>query len=129
MLIKKRKFYCKALNKNQDKKKDGNIYESDTDKADFFANILKMTFSDQSNQHYDEAFKKKVEKEVNYHDFNKHKYQNRDLVVFKDMKQIFKCLKLHSAPGEDGIHNQMIKNCSYEFKTIFLKLINLIIKT
>jgi exonuclease III len=110
-------------------KSGGMIYESDTDKADLFANILKMTFSNQSNQHYDEAFKQKVEKEVNNHDYNKHNYQNKDLFVLKDMEQILKCLKLHSAPGEDGIHNQMIKNCSYEFKTIILKLINLTIKT
>jgi hypothetical protein len=45
------------------------------------------------------------------------------------MKQILKCLKLHSAPVEDGIHNQTIKNCSYEFKAIILKLIYLTIKT
>jgi hypothetical protein len=45
------------------------------------------------------------------------------------MKQILKCLKLHFVTGEDGIHNQLIKNCSHEFKSIILKLINLTIKT
>ena len=110
-------------------KKDGKTYESDSDKAQLFADILKTTFSNQSNQDYDEIFKQKVEQVINNHDFDKHNYQNKDLFDFKDMKQILKCLKLHSAPGEDGIHNQMIKNCSYEFKTIILKLINLTIKT
>ncbi len=62
----------------------------------------------------------KVEQVINNHDFDKHNYQNKDLFDFKDMKQILKCLKLHSAPVEDGIHNQTIKNCSYEFKAIIL---------
>ncbi len=49
-------------------KKDGKTYESDNDKASLFADILKMTFSDQSNQHYDEIFKQNVEQVINNHD-------------------------------------------------------------
>jgi hypothetical protein len=105
--------------------KDNNKYETDNEKANLFADILKNTFCDTTNARFDSNFNDKVESVINNHDFSKHNYSRPSCFTLKDLNDVIKSLKSHSAPGQDGIHNQMLKNASVEFKMILLKLINL----
>ena len=41
---------------------------------------------------------------------------------------MLKKLKPYAAPGPDGVHNQMLKNLTVEFRSILLNLINTTIK-
>ena len=42
----------------------------------------------------------------------------------QDLKQVIKSLKEHTAPGEDRIHNLLIKNIPDDFLETVLNLIN-----
>ena len=44
------------------------------------------------------------------------------------MNKIIKNFKIHSSPGQDNIHNSLIKNTSTKIRVIILALINLTIK-
>ena len=109
-------------------KTNNNIYESEEDKANLFAENLKRTFSDQNDPRFDEKFKLRVENYVVNHDFDKHQYNNKECFTLKDLNIIIRNLKNHSAPGQDKIHNQMIKNSHAGFRRIILHLINLTVK-
>ena len=53
---------------------------------------------------------------MNNHDFDKHQYNDKNCFKLKDLNDIIKKLKNHSAPGQDKIHNLMLKNSSREFR-------------
>jgi hypothetical protein len=53
------------------------------------------------------------------------KLKNVQLVLISTLNGVIKKLKLHSATGNDNIHNLMIKNSSNNFKNIRVQLINL----
>ena len=97
-------------------KKDGIIYEKDYEKANLFSNILRNTFSDENGETFDNQHKIKIEEVVNNHDFDKHQYNDKNCFKLKDLNDIIKKLKNHSAPGQDKIHNLMLKNSSREFR-------------
>jgi hypothetical protein len=105
--------------------KDNNRYEIDDEEANLFADILKNTFCDTNDAGFDSNFKDKVESVINNHDFSKHNYSRQSCFTLNDFNDFVKNLQSHSAPVQDGIHNQMLKNASVEFKKILLKLINL----
>ena len=92
--------------------KDNNKYETDNEKANLFADILKNTFCDTNDSGFDSNFKLKVESVINNHDFSKHNYSRQTCFTLNDLHDVVKSLKSHSAPGQDGIHNQMLKNAS-----------------
>jgi len=100
------------------------LYETDAEKANLFAKILKKTFSDDQNDKFDDKFKIKVETIVNQHDYSRHNYKNRDCFNMKDLNRAIKSLKSFSAPGLDKVHNQMMKNTTLNFRRIILCLIN-----
>ena len=75
-------------------KKENGIWETDEEKANVFANILKNTFYDQNDIRFDENFLKKVETNVDNHDYNKHSFNSKD---FKKKKIKTIKLKNHSA--------------------------------
>jgi hypothetical protein len=109
-------------------KKDHQIYEKEDEKANSFAEILKKTFSDQNDEKFNEHHKEKIEQTIKNHDFNKHSYNKKNCFSLKELNKIIKKLKNHSSPGQDNIHNLMIKNTSTKFRLIILSLINLTIK-
>jgi hypothetical protein len=109
-------------------KNNNKDYEEDKDKANIFAELLKITFSDENDEKFDAKFKDRVEKVVDQHDYTRHNYTNRDCFKLKDLNQIIRTLKLHSAPGQDCVHNQMLKNSTPDFQRILLSLINLTVK-
>lgn len=109
-------------------KKENDKFENDSDKANLFADILKNTFSDHNDDRFDHNFKKKVELEIENHDFSLHDYSNENCFTIKDLNETIKKLKNFSAPGQDGIHNMMLKNLSLDFRHILLRLINLTIQ-
>jgi hypothetical protein len=102
--------------------KDNNKYETDDEKAYLFADILKNTFCDSNDARFDYNFKDKVEPVINNHDFSKHNYSRQSCFTLNDLNYVVKSLKLHYAQGHDGIHNQMLKNASVEFKKKNLKI-------
>ena len=108
--------------------KDNNVYETSSEKANLFANILKSTFADNNYQSFDSLFKHKIETEFK---------NKRDFSIYNNPKQVFnvddlndaiKKLKPHSAPGRDLIHKLMIKNSNFYFKKLILHLINLTVE-
>ena len=66
-----------------------------------------------------------MESKVDNHDLSKHSYKTKDLFDLKDLNKAIITLKTRSAPGEDMVHNNMLKNSTLEFGKIILKLINL----
>ena len=94
-----------------------------------FGNLLKTTFSDENDEKFDAKFDAKfkdtVEKAVDHHDYTRHNYMNRDCFKLKDLNQVIRTLKLHSAPGQDYVHTQMLKISTLDFQRILLRLINL----
>ena len=109
--------------------KVGNVnYESDDSKANLFASLLKNTFSVETNEKFDSEFKKKVDKTTEDHDYSKHGYKTQNCFRLQDLNAMLKKLKPYAAPGPDGVHNQMLKNLTVEFRSILLNLINTTIK-
>jgi hypothetical protein len=109
-------------------KKENKIYEKDEEKANVFASILKNTFSDQNDVRFDEKFKNKIETSVDNHDYKKHGLNKKNCFKMKDLEIIIKKLRNHSAPGQDKIHNLMLKNTTEEFRNLILHLINLTVR-
>ena len=131
------KPFWKRINKLKGKKSKSNIptlkvgndiYETDKEKADLFAQSLKTTFSLATGESFDDNFKLNVENTIKEHDFKKHEFNNKDLFSLKDLNLAIKGLKKNSACGEDGIHNLMLIKTTQEFRKIILLLINETVK-
>ena len=104
---------------------DNKIYESNAEKTNLFANILKSTFSDNNDIVFDAKFKTETENKFNKA-YQSCKIQNpSDLFTWEEFKDEVKKLKNHSSPGKDIIHNLLIKNSSDNFQHLILHLINI----
>lgn len=120
-----------GINKFRKGKASSNIpplrYEDKTvenacEKAEIFAHILGKTFNMNTNcvptEEIDNSLKEK--ENPNFGPLT------GELFNLEDLKQSIKTLKAGS-PGDDGIHNLMIKNCSDNFLSVLLKLFNICI--
>jgi hypothetical protein len=101
---------------------------NDDEKANLFAHLLKTTFSDTNNDHFDVNFKNRIDSEIFNKNFKTHEFNNMNIFVKEDLEKVIKKLKTKSTPGKDKINNMMLLNTSSEFRDIVLHLINLTVK-
>ena len=133
--ISSRPFWSK-INRVRSSKKSPSIptlvinnvkFETNLEKANFFASILSETFSDTcSDAEFDDKFKSEVLQRVKNHFFI------HDFVPFSvsDIYKVIKKLKINSSPGFDQIHNLLLKHLPYEYicKLIY-RLVNFSIES
>jgi hypothetical protein len=99
------------------------VFESDEEKANLFASILGKTFSEDVNStDFDNVIYSYVEDFVSKIDYSD---ENYDRCSLEELMSVLKNLRVDSAPGEDGLHNQFLKNLSPKGVILLLKLINL----
>ena len=86
-------------------------FETNLEKANFFASIISETFSNTcSDAEFDDKFKSEVLKRVENHFFI------HDFVPFSvsDIFKVINKLKINSSPSFDRIHNLLLKHLPYE---------------
>jgi hypothetical protein len=99
------------------------VFESDEEKANLFASILGKMFSEDVNStDFDNVIYSYVEDFVSKIDYSD---ENYDRCSLEELMSVLKNLRVDSAPGEDGLHNQFLKNLSPKGVILLLKLINL----
>ena len=123
--------FWNVINRARTQKKSGSIpslvsegreFKSDEEKANLFASILGETFTlDSSSSDFD----------LNHYDFVHNFVENFDfsdasfsLVSFCELDEVLKKLKTGSSPGEDQVHNLMLKNLPPRGVNLLLKLVN-----
>lgn len=93
------------------------------DKAELFGQILAETFSENTNNLFNNQHKSFVEDFIKNNDlFKQTEFEPFNI---QELQQAIEKLKKRSSAGPDKIHNVMIKNASNEFKNVILKLFNL----
>ena len=68
--------------------------------------------------------KKNIDNFIENFDFNSQMNESEEPFTIQELKKVINTLKIHTASGEDNIHNQLIKNIPDNFLEIVLKLIN-----
>jgi exonuclease III len=105
---------------------DGVFYNTDSEKANLFAGVLKDIFQEEPDSSESRSkHRLLVEKTIKKFESSSREF---DPVVVKELDSAISKLKNTSAPGHDNIHNQHIKHLPNSFKLILLKLVNASIK-
>ena len=87
---------------------DDTNYETDSEKASVFSDILGKTFNDNDTTNFYEKFKEKIEREnakFNYSNINQQFNQILPIYVEIAIKE----LPVGTSPGPDGVSNEMLK--------------------
>ena len=101
---------------------EGKSVKSDMDKANLFGKILSETFIDNDHTNFDNSQCIFVESFVSSFDLNSDSGLNK--VTLSELESVIKKLKMVTSPGEDKIHNVLLKNLPNNFAILLLKLIN-----
>ena len=100
-------------------------FESDSEKADLFAQLLSSTFQDDENSGFDINFKSETNNEIYQfiHGVSRSKEkQKNESVNLKKLNCFIKNLKPTVSTGEDKISNIMLKNITNNFKEVLLHM-------
>ncbi len=93
--------------------KDSEEYKTDEGKANIFESMLSITYSaDDSNLEFDNKNLIKINKEVSNYIYSSD--QSRPFSTFEIIK-VMKNTEVSSSPGEDKLHNMLIKNLPYNY--------------
>ena len=87
--------------------KDSQTYSSDAEKAYLFSNILENIFT--NNENIERTHKLMVDRTVQKF-LNKKEKLSLSRVTSYETNQIIKEITTNTSPGQDGIHNLMLKN-------------------
>ena len=107
------------------------LVDDDKEKANVFRRLLSETFSPSDDSSFDDQFKQQVEEEVmNFallQDANKlmglgdSSWQE---VSLPELDGVLASLNSHSAPGPDGVHNQMLQHLPQDGRMLLLRIVN-----
>ena len=99
-----------------------NLKVWDSEKAGIFGERMSEIFADRNDPSFDDHHKRAVEAEV----INRTRATNSGFVPVNmvELKKNISRLKLASAPGPDGITNEMLKHLPVSFLYVVLELIN-----
>ena len=92
--------------------KDSVEYKSDEEKSGVFASMLSEIYSANDNEHdFDENIKHQINEEVKLLNFSD------DFLPFStfDLVKAIQKIKVGSSPGEDTLHNILLKNIPYDY--------------
>lgn len=126
------RLFWKKINKARHGKKTnsipnlkymGTIIKNDQEKADLFAEILSKIFKNDSDlSSFNEAHRIKIDAELDGIDFDSGEFDFVEAFGFTDLKNVIKNLKINSSPGEDQVHNLILKNLPDSFCSYFYNL-------
>ena len=115
------RLFWKKINEARTSKKSADIptlvkdsveYKSDPEKAKVFASMLREIYAANDNEtEFDAIHKNKIDKEVLEHKLSS------DFVPFSthDIIKAIKKIKINSAPGDDQLHNILLKKIPYDY--------------
>ena len=92
--------------------KDSVEYKTDEEKAKIFASMLSEIYAAKDNANdFDNDLKIKIDKEVSEHNLS------NDYIRFStyDIIKAIQKIKINSAPGDDQIHNILLKNIPHDY--------------
>jgi len=107
---------------------NGKKIDDDGEKAELFANRLKVIFSDENQERFDKETKKKVDE---FHEQNKiediytQSEKRPKLFTMRDLCRALKALNNKTSTDHEGISNKLLKNLSYIAKEKLLTVFNL----